>query len=157
MRQTTQLRRGSMLSIDEINAYYDYLSKHTSDLLPDGIVNVDVKLLQSLSILSPNASLGSASAKELLQAIESGGRITLFNDHYVLWIVPQNEVSPPSTTVILARCDKNSIKPEVGFKTAGIHNQSKTILQLIDRYLVDIQETEDVLEKFEQTSQGKTP
>jgi hypothetical protein len=144
-----------MLSIDEINAYYDYLEHHTTDLIPDGVVDVDVKLLQSLNILNPNQTLGGASAKELLQAIDSGGRITLFNDRYVLWIVPQNAISPPSTLVILARCIDNTIKPEIAFKTAGIHNQSKTILQLIDRYLIDIQETEEILQKFEQAAQEK--
>ncbi len=144
-----------MLSIDEINAYYDFLTQHTSDLIPDGIIEVDVMLLQSLNILNTSQPPGTPPAKELLQAIDSGGRITLFNNRFVLWIVPQNEISPPSTTVILARCDTNTIKPEIAFKTAGIHNQSKTILQLIDRYLIDIQETEEVLEKFEKSAQEK--
>jgi hypothetical protein len=144
-----------MLSIEDINAFYAYLTQHTPDLIPDGIIDVDVKLLQSLNILNPTQNIGSGSAKELLQAIDSGGRITLFNDRFVLWIIPQNDVSPPSTTVILARCNENTIKPEVAFRTAGIHNQSKTILQLIDRYLIDIQETEEVLEKFEHSSLEK--
>lgn len=145
-----------MLSIDEINAYYAYMEQHTSDLIPDGVIDVDLKLLQSLDILNPNQPLGDSSAKELLQAIDSGGRITLFNDRFVLWIIPQSAILPPSTTVILARCTDKTIKPEVAFKTAGIHNQSKTILQIIDRYLIDIQETEEVLEKFEKSSTEKS-
>lgn len=141
-----------MFSIEEINAYYEYLNDHTSDILPDGIIEVDVKTLQNLDILNSHEPLGSTPAKELLQAIESGGRITLFNERYILWIVPQSENFPPSTTVILARCVKNEIKPEVGFRTCGIHNQSKTILQLIDRYLSDIQETEVLLEQLEKSA-----
>lgn len=143
-----------MLSEKELNTYYDYLTHNTSELLPDGVIDVDLKLLQSLNVLSPLSTPQASTTKELLQTIETGGKVTLFNEHFVLWIVPQCEVSPPSTTVIVARCLNNSIKPEVAFKTTGIHNQSKTILQLIDRYLVDIQETENVVEQFEEPPLG---
>jgi hypothetical protein len=141
-----------MPTIEEINSYYEYLTSHTTQLLPDGIANVDLHLLHSLNILTPHPIPQSSSARDLLQAIEEGGRITLFNDRFVLWIVPQNEVYPASTTVILARCNNNKISPEIAFKTAGIHNQSKTILELIDRYLIEIQETEEVLEQLESQS-----
>ena len=141
----------AVVSIEQLDAFFEHLVSHTSDLLPDGIMNINVKTLHALHLLSDDTPLpGSAPASTLLQAIESGGRITLYNEKFALWVVPQKNADPASTIVFIASRTDEEIKPEIAFRTTGIHNRSKTILKLIDRFLADIQETETVISKFEQ-------
>lgn len=148
-----------MISIEQLDAFFDHLLSHTCDLLPDGILDINVKTLHSLHLLSDALPVsGGVPASTLLQAIESGGKITLYNEKFALWIVPKKNADNASTTVFIARRTDDDIKPEIAFRTIGIHNRSRTILKLIDRFLADIQETETVISKFEQTSSdGLTP
>ena len=140
-----------MVSIEQLDAFFDHLSSHIPDLLPDGILDINVKTLHALHLLSNDTPVaGSPPASTLLQAIESGGKITLYNEKFALWIVPQKNADPSSTLIFIARRTDDEIRPEIGFRTSGIHNRSKTILKLIDRFLADIQETESVISKFEQ-------
>ena len=145
-----------MISIEQLDAFFEHLSTHTSDLLPDGILDINVKTLHALHLLSDTIPANGGSSNTLLQAIESGGKITLYNEKFALWIVPQKNADPSSTMVYIARRTEDEIKAEIGFRTTGIHNRSKTILKLIDRFLADIQETECVISKLEQNPQGGT-
>lgn len=146
----------TVVSIEQLDAFFEHLSSHTTDLLPDGIMDINVKTLHALHLLADEIPMPGATppASALLQAIESGGKITLFNEKFALWIVPQKNADPASTIVFIARRADEDIKPEIAFRTSGIHNRSKTILKLIDRFLADIQETETVISKFEQPSEG---
>ncbi len=143
-----------MDSIEKLDDFFEHLQTNTGELLPDGLLDVNIKTLHSLHLLSNESpDTEPAPVAHLLQAIESGGKITLFNERFVLWIVPQQEVHPPSTVIYVAqRNEDNEIKPELGFRTAGIHNRSKTILRLIDKFLTDIQETESFISQLEHNS-----
>jgi hypothetical protein len=138
-----------VVNLDQLEAFFEYLSLHTAELLPDGIHDVSIKTLHTMHLLSEDPTGGNTPVAHLLQAIESEGKVTLFNDHFVLWIVPKNEASPPATTIYIVRRLTDSLKPELGFRTAGIHNRSRTILRLIERYLTDIQETDSLLSSLE--------
>jgi len=146
-------------SIEELDAFFEHLQINAAELLPDGVLDVNIKTLHALHLLTDEPSeTGPAPVAHLLQAIESGGKITLFNERFVLWIVPQQEVHPPSTIIYVAqRTEDNDIKPEMGFRTAGIHNRSKTILRLIDKFLTDIQETESFISELEHNSADSNP
>jgi hypothetical protein len=141
-----------VVSIEQLDAFFNDLSQHTLDLLPDGILDINVKSLHALHLLSENATAphGSIPASNLLQAIESGGKITLYNEKFALWIAPQGNADPSSTIVFIARRADDDLKPEIAFRTSGIHNRSKTILKLIDRFILDIQETESVIARLDQ-------
>ena len=142
-----------MVSIEELDAFFDTMSNNVSEMLPDGILDITVKTLHNLRLLGEEPlEEGNEPVAHLLQAIESGGKITLFNDRFVLWIVPQQDVSPSSTIVYVAQHFDETIKPELGFRTTGIHNRSKTILKLIDKFLSEIQETDSVISNFEHNS-----
>lgn len=142
----------TVVSIEELDAFFEHLSENSSEMLPDGILDINIKTLHSLRLLAETPEeTASMPVSHLLQAIESGGKITLFNERFVIWIVPQQNVQPPTTIVYVAQKDDDtdSIRPELGFRTSGIHNRSKTILKLIDKFLADIQETETVLSQLE--------
>jgi len=138
---------GFVINIEEINNFFEKLINNTTTFLPDGIVDINIKILQSLQILSNKHP--TPKKPQVLQAIEAQGKITLFNEEFIIWVAVQAESTPPCTLVFIARNSNDTIKPELGFRTQGIYNRSKTIMQLIDRFLADIQETECVLSQLE--------
>lgn len=138
-----------MVTIDQLDAYFETLSQNTPDFLPDGILDINLKTLHSLHLLTDEPATDELQASHMLQAVESEGRITLFNDRFALWIVPQVGAEPCSTVVYVATHREGELKAEMGFRTSGIHNKSKTILRLIDRFLADIQETDSLLSDLE--------
>jgi hypothetical protein len=139
-------KRAPVVSIEQLDAFFQKLSTNTGELFPDGIVNINVKVLHDLHLLSEDPpTIHETPVSSLLQAIESEGKITLYNEKFALWIVPQAHASPPTTITFIARRTGEAISPEVAFRTQGIHNRSKTILRIIDRFLAEIQETESVI------------
>ena len=139
-----------VVSMEQLDGFFQRLSANTGEFFPDGVVDINVKILHTLGLLSdaPPALL-EAPASSLLQAVESDGRITLFNEKFALWIVPQANTPVPTTVTFIARRAGEVFSPEVAFRTQGIHNRSKTILRIIDRFLAEIQETESVIAKLE--------
>lgn len=133
-----------MACIEQFDAFFDYLVQNTSKELPDGILDINIRVLQALQLLSED----NLPASQLLQAVESKEKITLFNDRFILWISLQEKESPPATVVFVARRLDEGLKAELGFRTRGIYNRSKTILRLIDRFVADIQETETILSEL---------
>ena len=148
-----------MVSIEQLDGFFQKLSAHTGEFFPDGVVDITVRILHNLSLLSEDSPVtNEAPASSLLQAVESEGRVTLYNEKFALWIVPQANSPVPTTITYIARRTEDAISPEVAFRTQGIHNRSKTILRLIDRYLSEIQETESVIAGFESSPPPpKTP
>ncbi len=138
-----------MVNLEQLEAFFEHLSYHTVEALPDGIQDITIKTLHTLRLLSTESEEGSIPTAHFLQAIESEGKITLFNDNFVIWIVPKNDLDPPATTTFIAKRLNGSLHPEIAFKTMGIHNRSRTILKLIERFLTDIQETDALLLQFE--------
>lgn len=139
-----------MVCIKQLDSFFEHLSTHTPDLLPDGILDINVQTLHNLQLLSdPPEDSQDVPASATLQAVESDGRITLYNDTFALWIVPQQNATPPATITFIARKLGDSFSPEAAFRTKGIYNRSKTILRIIDRFLSEIQENESVIDTFE--------
>lgn len=130
--------------IEQLDAFFEHLKENSIQELPDGILDINIRALQSLQLLSED----NPPASQMLQAVESKEKITLFNERFVLWISLHEKEHPPATVVYVARRLDNGIKPELAFRTKGIYNRSKTILKLIDRFLSDIQETETMLSEL---------
>lgn len=139
-----------MVSIEQLDIFFDHLTKNTKDLLPDGILDINIKTLHTLQLLSEESSMDEIPESHLLQAVESEGKITLYNDRFALWIVPQVGASPSATVVYVATHNDAGVRAELGFRTTGVHNKSKTILRLIDKFLIDIQDTDSIIASFEQ-------
>jgi hypothetical protein len=131
-------------TIEQLNAFFAQLSTNTVNLLPDGILEINIKVLQSLRLLAEEPLPKLAS----FTTVESDDKITLYNDAFALWIAPQ-KTEPPTTIVFIARRTAESLVPEMAFRTKGLHNKSKTIIRIIDRFLTEIQETNFVISDLE--------
>jgi hypothetical protein len=134
---------------------YLVFSKDLHKWAPDGVINVDLKVLQDLGILN-NAeleqSVTDAHLNHLFHIIETTDKVTLFNEQFAIWIVPQLINDIPSTTTLIALLQTNKPHLEIVYMTTGVYNTPKYILKILQHYLTEVQDTEAVI-----SSIGKKP
>ncbi len=116
--------------------------------LPDGMVDVDLKVLHDLGVLHYSTTQTASPITSHFHIIESSEKLTLANDTFVIWIVPQKNAEGPVTDVLIALRKPRSLKLEIGFSTKGIYNNSQLILQLLEKFLEDIQSTENSIQNL---------
>ena len=136
-----------MLNPAEIENIYKKFMMNLADLAHDGIVNVDLALLHELNLLN-EADQFNDDPEDLTQyfhVVESQDKVTLFNEQFLVWIVPKTEQETPLTYVLIALNggEKNSL--EVVFTTSGVYNTPKYVLKVLQYYLLDMLETEATL------------
>ncbi len=138
-----------MRTIEELDSCFQQLSSRLRQALPDGIEQVNLETLSSLDLLAEKASPPRQVPWHYFHVHDSGDKITLYNEQFIAWIVPESEEEEPSTLVIIAKDDLSGIHAEVGFQTKGAYNSSRTVLRILERYLDDIVENETCIKKLD--------
>lgn len=133
-----------MQNPEELEADY---KKYISDLkrfVPDGIVEIDLSLLHELGLLSCEETNTSAETAltHNFYVVESHDKLTLFNQKYVVWIVPQLVEQVPTTYTLIASNDKQMTHLEMVFATSGVYNHSSLVLRILEKFLEQIEENE---------------
>ena len=132
------------------NLYKQYMS-NLADVAHDGIVNVDLSLLHELNLLD-DADQIKEDPEDLTQyfhVIESPEKVTLFNEQFIVWIVPKTEQEVPLTFVLISLNSPSKNSLEVVFSTSGVYNTPKYVLKVLQYYLLDMLETEETLTAIE--------
>lgn len=133
-----------MNPLDLEAAYQEYCSD-LKRYVPDGVVEVDLGLLQELNLLHCQDQLENEdeSLTQHFYVIESADKLTLFNQRFVVWIVPQMIDQAPTTFTLIALNQKEKPRLEMVFSTAGVYNQSNLVLRILEKFLEQIEENED--------------
>ncbi|MCE5319297.1 MAG: hypothetical protein LLG04_18275 [Parachlamydia sp.] len=121
--------------------------------IPEGITHVDLHTLQQLGLLD----LGRKSTKEsaltrYFHVIESNEKITLVNEQFIIWIVPEKVHKSAVTYTFIALNHPQQPHLEVAFSSSGIYNSSRLVLRVLEKYLQDIEDTESTIQKFTKAS-----
>ena len=140
-----------MLSPNEIDVLYKNYCENLMVLAHDGIMNVDLSVLHELGILDllhddkedPN------DLTQYFHVIESVEKVTLFNDQFLIWIIPKMEEETPVTYVMIAMEDEGKMNLEIVFTTAGVYNTPQYVLKVLQHYIVDMLDTEATLTAIE--------
>lgn len=142
-----------MRNLTMLEAYY---KKFTDDLniwLPEDIIEVDNDLLKQLNLKdSDRPEVEDSSLTRYFHVVEANDKITLINDQYIVWIVPEkNEDDRPVTFTFIA---KNETEPqlELCFYTAGVYNTSKLVLRLLEKFLSEVEENTKILNDLESST-----
>lgn len=135
-----------MDKIAELDSSYEQFMNHLPELVPDGIVHVDIQLLQKLGLLHEETDPDtSSSLTRFFHVVESKEKITLFNEQFVIWIVPESINHEPHTLVLVALNIPPRPKLEMSFSMSGIYNTSRLVLRVLEKFLAEIQENEDLI------------
>ncbi len=128
-------------------AYLEF-SQNLKKWIPDGIIHVDLRLLHELGLLSNSEleqSVNEANLSLYFHIIETPDKVTLFNDQFAIWIIPEliNEV--PTTTTMISLLHGNKPRLEIVYTTSGVYNTPKYILKVLQHFLKEVQDTEAVI------------
>lgn len=137
-----------MINPSILEESYQEFTKNLLKWIPDGIIRVDLKLLDDLGILN-NAELEHSVTDDHLNhyfhIIETSDKVTLFNDQFAIWIVPQlvGDLSTTTTLIALLQLDKPHL--EIVYTTSGVYNTPKYILKILQHFIAEVQDTEAII------------
>ena len=137
------------LMLEEL--FQEYIT-NLSVYLPDGIIPVDIELLDSLSLNSEGGTHSLKQIEKHFHVFETLNKITLVNEKYVIWIVPENINNNPTTYTFIALNNSLQLKLELVFSASGVYNSSSFILKVLDRFLIEIEENEKNIKAIEDAS-----
>lgn len=138
-----------MLSPAQIEAAYKEFMGDLPKWAHDGIVSIDLQFLHNQGLLS---TLGVENTDDLTQyfhVVESVEKVTLYNDQFIVWIVPKLVDEIPITYVLIALQQGDKANLEVVFTTHGVYNTPRYVLTVLQHFLSDMIETEATLTLFE--------
>lgn len=141
-----------MEPVDLENAFNHYMSDLPQHV-PDGIVDVDLSLLQELGLLVCDDEEPEEISDSLTHnffVIESSDKLTLFNEKFSIWIVPKilNEI--PTTYTLIALNEEQKPRLEMVFTTSGVYNHSSLVLRILEKFLEQIEENEEEICRFKE-------
>jgi len=136
-----------------LEACYKKYMKNITKWLPDGIIDVNLDLLHHLDLLHyQNKDPHEAGITRYFHVVESEDKLTLANEDFVVWIVPEKLESTPVTYTLIALNHNDHLQLELAFSTTGVYNNSHLVLRLLERYLLEIQSTEDLLTRLKHSA-----
>ena len=145
------LAEAPMLNPVQIEETYKEFMANLGNWAHDGVVHINLYTLHDLGLLG---SLGEDQSDpddltQYFHVIESMEKVTLFNEQFIVWIIPKMDQEMPMTFVLIALNHPEKAHLEVVFTTAGVYNTPKYVLKVLQHYLVDMLETEATLTSME--------
>lgn len=132
--------------------YREYVKDLTA-CVPDGIVSVDLDLLHKYDLLHYHAiDSSSFGLTRYFQVIETHEKITLINEQFVIWIVPELYKKKLITYTLIAINGEKGPKLEMVFSTSGVYNNSKLVLRVLEKFLWEIQENDELIQELKSDS-----
>jgi hypothetical protein len=136
--------------LDLENAFQEYMA-NLSRWIPDGPIQVDLDLLRNMGIV--NAHLFepehvTPTTSEQFYVIETSEKLTLFNNDFSVWIIPKMLEGLSTTMTLLAINQTGKPHLELVFLTSGVYNNSRLVLSILDHFLQEIRENEDMIVRF---------
>jgi len=139
-----------MIDPNNLEQVYQHYIADLVGHAPDGIFEVDLQLLHDLDLLAEEDEKPEEDdfLNESFYVIESDEKLTLFNQKYVVWIVPQILENQPVTTTLIALQEQALPRLEMVFTTSGVYNNSGLVLRILERFLHEIDENEEEILRF---------
>jgi len=143
-----------MLNPMKIEETYREFISDLSHWAHDGILTIDLQTLYDQGLLECLQE-DNGDPEDLTQyfhVIESVEKVTLFNEQFIIWIIPKMESEQPTTFVMIALNHPEQATLEIVFTTRGVYNTPRYVLKVLQHFLLDMLETEATLTSFEKNA-----
>lgn len=140
-----------MYNAQRLEEFYQKFIGDLNKYLPDGVIEVDIDLLHRFDLLNYERKQ-DPSLTRYFHVMESLEKITLVNDQFIIWVVPDTTGNIPRTYVLIALNKDGTPKLELTFVTSDVYNSSKLVLRILEKFLHDIQENEENLKSYGETA-----
>ncbi|MGD0664475.1 MAG: hypothetical protein ABSA17_01930 [Rhabdochlamydiaceae bacterium] len=137
-----------MLTPAQLDEAFAEFSQNLHKHAPDGVITVDLNLLHDLGLLQNGKFDQSGSTDELMhyfQVLETPDKVTLFNEQFVVWILPKVVQEIPLTLTFIGRLQTTKANLELVFSTTGVYNTPKFILKVLEHFLTEVIDTEAII------------
>lgn len=136
------------MSPSQLEEAFKEFSQNLGKYAPDGVISVDLPMLQDLGLLKHKELSQMTSHEDLMHyfhVLETPDKVTLFNEQFAIWILPQmsNETAITLTFIALLHQDKPHL--ELVFSTSGVYNSPKFILKILEHFLTEVTDTEALI------------
>lgn len=140
-----------MLNPAQIEDAYKDFTTNLPKLAHDGVIGIDIKFLHDQGLLQTlqDDKDEQDDLTQYFHVIESVEKVTLFNEQFIVWIIPKMESEQPLTFVLIALNHPEKANLEIVFSTRGVYNTPRYVLKVLQHFLVDMLETEETLTAFE--------
>ena len=140
-----------MLNPVQIEEIYKEFTANLSNWAHDGVLQIDLSFLHDEGLLNTlqESHDEPEDLSQYFHVIESVEKVTLFNEQFIVWIIPKMDGEQPLTYVLIALNHPEKAHLEVVFATHGVYNTPRYVLKVLQHYLVDMLETEETLTLFE--------
>jgi hypothetical protein len=143
----------AMLNPNQIEESFKDFMGNLPKCAHDGIMQVDLHFLHELGLLETlqDEQKETDDLTQYFHVIESAEKVTLFNDQFVVWIVPRMEQDIPTTYILIALNHQDKLNLEIVFTTNGVYNTPRYVLKILQHFLLDVLETEATLLSMEKS------
>jgi len=140
-----------MLNPSKIEATYKEFMNNLPEWVHDGIIDVDLKFLHEADLLDTiqEEEDDPDDLTQYFDVIHGEDKATLYNEQFIVWIIPKMENNEPITYVMIALNYPDKAILEVVFTTRGVYNTPRHVLQVLQHFLLDMLETEATLTSME--------
>jgi hypothetical protein len=143
-----------MLNPVQIEEAYKQFTGNLSQWAHDGITLIDLQFLhdQGLLTMIQEDQGDPDDLSQYFHVIESVEKVTLFNEQFIVWIIPKMEEEQPLTYVLIALNHPEKAHLEVVFATQGVYNTPRYVLKVLQHFLEDMLETEETVTLYEKNN-----
>lgn len=141
-----------MVNPVQLEEAYTQFINNLSDYTPDGIIHVDLKLLDEMGLLSQDQMESQEDDEQFphyFHVIETSDKVTLFNHQFAVWIAPQVIDEEPCTLTLIALFEDETPNLELVFSTSGVYNTPKFVLKILRHFLAEVIDTESVISSID--------
>ena len=140
-----------MIKPEKLEEYFEKFLDDPAYWAQDGVIDVDLEMLKDWGLLNQ-----TEEEEKLIQdqfpfyfhVLENNSKVTLFNNQFIVWIVPDIYEEKPCTTVLIALIKEDDLKLEIVYNTMGVYNTPKYVLKTLRHFLAEVIDTEEELSTF---------
>lgn len=138
-----------MHNLSQLEEYFQKFIKQVHQGPAEQVMDVNLPLLKQLGLLNfYNLASYNPALTRYFHVIETQAKITLINEEFVVWIVPEKNQGLTRTYTLIAINKKDKPSLELTLVNSGIYNNSRLILRILEKILHDIEENEAFIRKI---------
>ena len=137
-----------MMTPSQLEEAFIEFSQNLPKHAPDGVISVDLNMLHELGLLKHDKFDQSTSHEDLMHyfhVLETSDKVTLFNEQFVVWILPKMVEETSLTLTFIALLQNTKPHLELVFSTSGVYNTPKFILKVLEHFLTEVIDTEAII------------
>lgn len=132
-----------MISPEKLEKYFHQFTDDLSKWIQDGIQNIDHAFLKEAGINVDNNDSNSLDDLPFyFHVIETDEKVTLFNNQFIVWIIPKIVNDESLTYTLICYLHENEPKLEIVFTTKQEFNSPKLLIKTLRYYLTEMIDTE---------------